>query len=53
MAAGVANDEVERIVGATGFKIGHLAVRYLGVPLVTRKLSIKDCEPLTDKEGEG
>lgn len=45
-AAGVSTDLMEEIVRITGFKVGHLLVRYLGVPLVTRKLSIKDCEPL-------
>ncbi|XP_038997305.1 uncharacterized protein LOC120122144 [Hibiscus syriacus] len=32
-----------------GFKMGCLPVRYLGIPLVTYKLSLKDCEPLLDK----
>ncbi|GJX49361.1 putative receptor protein kinase ZmPK1, partial [Tanacetum coccineum] len=31
------------------FKEGKLPVRYLGVPLVTRKLSVKDCKCLIDK----
>ena len=33
----------------TGFKLGILPVRYLGVPLVTRRLSARDCEPLVEK----
>ena len=33
----------------TGFKCGTLPVRYLGVPLVTRRLSFKDCASLVDK----
>ncbi|XP_038990950.1 uncharacterized protein LOC120113971 [Hibiscus syriacus] len=33
----------------TGFKLGSLPVRYLGVPLVTRKLSVKECRSLIDK----
>ena len=32
-----------------GFKLGVLPVRYLGVPLVTRRLSERDCIPLVDK----
>ena len=31
------------------FKIDSLPVRYLGVPLVTRRLSYKDCTLLVDK----
>ena len=33
----------------TRFKIGALPVRYLGVPLVTRRLTVKDCSPLVEK----
>ncbi|XP_039023289.1 uncharacterized protein LOC120155894 [Hibiscus syriacus] len=33
----------------TGFRLGALLVRYLGVPLVTRKLAVKDCQALIDK----
>ena len=33
----------------TGFKLGKLPVRYLGVPLVTKRLIEKDCEPLVEK----
>ncbi|XP_039044935.1 uncharacterized protein LOC120184579 [Hibiscus syriacus] len=32
-----------------GFKIGKLPVRYLGIPLVTKKLAEKDCQCLIDK----
>ncbi|KAE8715218.1 Protein ROOT HAIR DEFECTIVE 3-like protein 2 [Hibiscus syriacus] len=37
------------IQSAIGFKIGQLPVRYLGVPLVTRKLTSKDCSALLVK----
>ncbi|XVF78836.1 hypothetical protein PTKIN_Ptkin14bG0169200 [Pterospermum kingtungense] len=36
----------EQMIQVSGFREGRLPVRYLGVPLVTRKLMIKDCEPL-------
>ncbi|XP_038993415.1 uncharacterized protein LOC120117178 [Hibiscus syriacus] len=48
-ACGVARDELEVIQSATGFKLGQLPVRYLGIPLVTRKLSSKDCSALLVK----
>ncbi|KAE8667867.1 Detected protein of unknown function [Hibiscus syriacus] len=37
------------IQSGTGFKVGMLPVKYLGVPLVTRKLSCKDCSSLLTK----
>ena len=33
----------------TGFKMGTLPVKYLGVPLVTKRLSERDCAPLVEK----
>ena len=33
----------------TGFKLGKLPVRYLRVPLVTRRLTERDCEPFVEK----
>ncbi|XP_039038069.1 uncharacterized protein LOC120175535 [Hibiscus syriacus] len=33
----------------TGFKLGKLPVRYLGIPLVTNKLTERDCLSLIDK----
>ena len=46
---GVQRQEIERIHQATGFKISKLPVRYLGVPLVTKRLTARDCEPLMEK----
>ena len=43
---GVLIEEIQRV---TRFKVGTLLVRYLGVPLVTRRLSMKDCFNLEDK----
>lgn len=40
---------MESIQSISGIRIGKLPVRYLGVPLVTRKLSETDCQPLVDK----
>lgn len=31
------------------FKVGKLPVRYLGVPLITRRIGVKDCKCLIDK----
>ncbi|XP_039052584.1 uncharacterized protein LOC120194318 [Hibiscus syriacus] len=45
---GIPRGELEQIRIATCFRVGHLPVRYLGVPLVTRKLSGTDCRALLD-----
>lgn len=38
-----------QIKSIMGFNIGTLPVRYLGVPLVSKKIGIKECKPLIDK----
>ncbi|GMI99220.1 hypothetical protein like AT3G24255 [Hibiscus trionum] len=48
-ASGIDERRLVDIRHATGFKVGKLPMRYLGGPLVTRKLSEKDCQPLLDK----
>ena len=40
---------VKEIQMVIGFKWGTLPVCYLGVPLVTRMLTFKDCSALFDK----
>ncbi|XP_039011853.1 uncharacterized protein LOC120140935 [Hibiscus syriacus] len=47
--AGISSRTLEDIKIISSFKIGILPVRYLGIPLVTRKSSMKDCEPLLGK----
>ncbi|GJV77011.1 hypothetical protein Tco_1508595 [Tanacetum coccineum] len=37
------------ILGIVPFAIGKLPARYLGVPLITKKISSIDCKPLIDK----
>ncbi|KAE8659117.1 hypothetical protein F3Y22_tig00116964pilonHSYRG00115 [Hibiscus syriacus] len=39
---------MENLKLVTGFQTGTLPVRYLGIPLVTRKLTEKDCQVLID-----
>lgn len=36
----------EHIISATGFQIGSLPIKYLGLPLITTKLSYRACIPL-------
>ncbi|XP_039052718.1 uncharacterized protein LOC120194493 [Hibiscus syriacus] len=47
--AGVNENQRTLVQEATGFTIGCLPVRYLGVPLVPRKLTEKDCAGLVEK----
>ncbi|XP_039042882.1 uncharacterized protein LOC120181927 [Hibiscus syriacus] len=48
-ACGLTDPVLQLIQSGTGFKVGMLLVKYLGVPLVTRKLSGKDCSALLTK----
>ncbi|XP_039058395.1 uncharacterized protein LOC120201955 [Hibiscus syriacus] len=45
-ACGLTEHELEQIQAGTEFRVGQLPVRYLGVPLVTMKLTGKDCSAL-------
>ncbi|KAL2235669.1 UNVERIFIED_CONTAM: hypothetical protein Sindi_1299100 [Sesamum indicum] len=36
----------DQILAAMGFQEGHLPMRYLGIPLLSSRLSIADCQPL-------
>ncbi|GJT14854.1 RNA-directed DNA polymerase, eukaryota, reverse transcriptase zinc-binding domain protein [Tanacetum coccineum] len=42
-------DEKQQILNILPFKVGKLPVRYLGVPLMDKKISIKDCKSLVEK----
>lgn len=44
--SGLTEDETTSIVSTTGISVGSLLVRYLGLPLNSKKLSIANCEPL-------
>lgn len=45
-ASGLSQRETDLIQFSTGMPLGSLPVRYLGVPLCTKKLSILNCEVL-------
>lgn len=47
--AGMSEGQVESLCLATGFVCGTLLVRYLGLPLITKKLTHMDCLPLIEK----
>ncbi|GKV01139.1 hypothetical protein SLEP1_g13719 [Rubroshorea leprosula] len=42
---GLSMTEIQLLVDRFGFKLGTLPVRYLGVPLITGKLTCKDLRP--------
>ena len=46
---GLSVDQQTELSELIGFRRGVLPVRYLGLPLVTRKLSEKDCVVLIEK----
>lgn len=45
-SSGISQDQVNLISSAMGLSPGVLPVRYLGVPLTTKKLSLYNCGPL-------
>ncbi|PWA73992.1 reverse transcriptase zinc-binding domain-containing protein [Artemisia annua] len=46
---GLSVPEQEHIVQILPFTTGRLPVRYLGVPLITKKISVTECKPLIEK----
>ncbi|GJX09286.1 RNA-directed DNA polymerase, eukaryota, reverse transcriptase zinc-binding domain protein [Tanacetum coccineum] len=50
MFCGSLNKDAKREISSIfPFKEGKLPVRYLGVPLITKKISVKECKQLVDK----
>ncbi|KAK4386112.1 hypothetical protein Sango_2481800 [Sesamum angolense] len=39
----------ESLLAALGFQEGHLPIRYLGLPLISARLSVTDCQSLLQK----
>ena len=48
-STGISREKLLEIHQISGFKLGTLPVKYLGVPLVTRRLNDKDCVPLVER----
>ena len=47
--AGIEDSVKATLLGMTGFSPGSLPMKYLGVPLISSKLSHSNCQPLLDK----
>ncbi|GJZ93434.1 RNA-directed DNA polymerase, eukaryota, reverse transcriptase zinc-binding domain protein [Tanacetum coccineum] len=45
----IKEDEKQELLKILPFKCGKLPVKYLGVPLLAKKLSVQDCKVLIDK----
>lgn len=45
-SSGLSEVEIDAITETCGIPAGTFPIRYLGLPLNTRKLSIANCEPL-------
>lgn len=46
---GVNIDDQKVMMQESGFQIGIMPFKYLGVPLDSKKLSVANCQPLIDK----
>ncbi|KAL0431458.1 UNVERIFIED_CONTAM: hypothetical protein Sradi_0771800 [Sesamum radiatum] len=44
-----ASTNQQRLAGQLGFQVGSLPLKYLGVPLVSSRLTIQQCQPLIRK----
>ena len=49
LMAGVSENVKNDILNTTGFVMGRLPLKYLGVPLISTRLTHSDCQPLIDK----
>lgn len=47
-SAGMKQDELERILNVSGFNVGRLPFRYLGVPICFKRILAKECTSLTE-----
>ncbi|KAL2240793.1 UNVERIFIED_CONTAM: hypothetical protein Sindi_0720500 [Sesamum indicum] len=45
----LAQELKDQMLEILGFQEGHLPIRYLGLPLISSRLSISDCQPLISK----
>lgn len=48
-AGSVDNDIMGRIMQASGFRMGKLPFKYLGVPISSQRLIVADCDILAEK----
>lgn len=48
---GMTDDEVQRIVDVSGFRMGSIPFNYLGVPITKGKLKARDCQGYIDIMG--
>lgn len=46
---GVSEDEKQLLQSQLGIPIRKLPVRYLGIPLISTRLTLRDCQPLIEK----
>lgn len=47
--ANVPTNVQQQILQLTGFQLGELPIKYLGLPLITSKLNALDCQPLLER----
>ncbi|KAK3193368.1 hypothetical protein Dsin_024678 [Dipteronia sinensis] len=39
----------QQLINLFGYTVGSLPIRYLGIPIISTKLCLRDCSPLVDK----
>ncbi|KAK2652920.1 hypothetical protein Ddye_012776 [Dipteronia dyeriana] len=47
--SGLSSTTNQHLINLFGYTVGSLPIRYLGIPIISTKLCLRDCSPLVDK----
>ncbi|KAK3184841.1 hypothetical protein Dsin_032127 [Dipteronia sinensis] len=47
--SGVSHTINQQLINLFGYTVGSLPIRYLGIPIISSRLCLRDCSPLKDK----
>ncbi|KAK2658646.1 hypothetical protein Ddye_005179 [Dipteronia dyeriana] len=47
--SGLSSTTNQQLINLFGYKVGSLPICYLGIPIISTKLFLRDCSPLVDK----
>ena len=47
--SGLSSTTNQQLINLIGYTVGYLPIRYLGIPIISTKLCLRDCSSLVDK----
>ncbi|KAK2662132.1 hypothetical protein Ddye_000706 [Dipteronia dyeriana] len=47
--SGLSSKTNQQLINLFGYTVGSLSIHYLGIPIISTKLCLRDCSPLVDK----